>query len=148
MSIDFPRAWQICKSVPDEKHNPRCSWVKARLLCDCHVITKHPEYLDDILHGKDGLSCKKQFNIQEFKDYVFPIFKKLKNFYAQPVDGMWPLRPKWVPDLSKPPNHVFREIPTDTTSHYRKERVTSFRRFTFEEFCQILERKKLKIIKE
>ena len=67
------------------------------------------------------------------------IFEKLKKFYAQPVDGHWPLRARWVPNLDKPPNHVFREIPSDTTGHYYKEKITCFRRFTYEEFLQILE---------
>ena len=72
-------------------------------------------------------------NYSEFK-----IFKKLKGFYAQPLDGCWPLRPCWVPDLNKPPRHVYRETLTDSMGHYRKERITQFRRFTFEEFLQIL----------
>ncbi len=70
------------------------------------------------------------------------IFEKLKDFYAQPLDGCWPLRPAWVPNLENPPKHVYRKIPTDSTGHYRKERITSFRRFTYEEFMQLLACKK------
>ena len=142
MSIDFPRAWQICKAAPDSEHNPKCSWVTHRLLCDCHIINKHPEYLDDILQGRDSVPCKIQCDIKKFDDHAFRLFEKLKDFYAQPLDGCWPLRPKWVPDLNRPPKHVYREALTDTMGHYRKERITSFRRFTFEEFLQILEMRK------
>jgi len=37
----------------------------------------------------------------------FALFQKLKDFYAQPLDGQWPLRPKWAPDLDNPPKHVY-----------------------------------------
>jgi len=73
----------------------------------------------------------------------FDLFQKLKNFYAQPLDGRWPLRPKWVPNLDKPPKHVFGDIPTDSMGHYRKEIITLFRRFTFKEFLEVLKRKKI-----
>lgn len=65
----------------------------------------------------------------------FDLFQKLKDFYAQPLDGCWPLRPCWVPDLDKPPKHVFHRISSNT-------KVNRFRRFTFEEFVQILENKR------
>lgn len=52
--MDFPRAWQIFKASPIDSHHPECSWLRMGLLCDCDVITKHPEYLDDALHGLDG----------------------------------------------------------------------------------------------
>jgi len=71
---------------------------------------------------------------EEYK-LEFLIFDKLKDFYAQPMDGCWPLRPCWVPDLNRAPKHV---------KSMDGERVTSFRRFTFEEFLQILEIKKRK----
>lgn len=84
-------------------------------------------------------TCEKyqdKIPIDDFK-YNFELWQKLKDFYAQPLDGCWPLRPCWVPDLEKPPRHVksrqVSEIP-----------VTSFRRFTFEEFLQILEMRKVK----
>ena len=46
MSVDFPRAWEIARSVPAEDHDPRCSYAQTSgaLLCDCHVLTSHPEY--------------------------------------------------------------------------------------------------------
>lgn len=55
MSIDFPRAWQICEASADDKHDPRCSWIQARMLCDCDVVMKHPEQLDSKFYGKDGV---------------------------------------------------------------------------------------------
>lgn len=44
--MDFPRGWEIARNVPMEKHDPRCSFrqTKGGILCDCEVITKHPEY--------------------------------------------------------------------------------------------------------
>jgi len=64
-------------------------------------------------------------------DSKFSLYEKLKNFYAQPLDGCWPLRPCWVPDLTKPPKHI-------KSMNNKHIKVTSFRRFTFEEFLQIL----------
>jgi hypothetical protein len=60
MSIDFPRAWQIARAADWNEHDPTCSYRTERgaLLCDCHVITEHPEYLDDVLQGVDGVPCK------------------------------------------------------------------------------------------
>ena len=54
MSIDFPRAWQIARSVPIEEHDHECSFriTTGALLCDCELITLHPEYLDDVLQGE------------------------------------------------------------------------------------------------
>jgi hypothetical protein len=42
--MDYPRAWQICKESKMEDHHPKCSYRVMGLLCDCDVITKHPEY--------------------------------------------------------------------------------------------------------
>jgi len=66
----------------------------------------------------------------------FELFQKLKDFYAQPLDGCWPLRICWVPNLDKPLKHK---------SMYTGENVTRFRRFTYEEFLEILKRKRPKI---
>ena len=63
----------------------------------------------------------------------FEIFEKLKDFYAQPLDGCWPLTVCWVPDLDKPPKHK---------SMFNGMSVVRFRRFTYEEFLSILERRK------
>lgn len=51
MSVDFPRAWQIAKSIPPSQHDPRCSFAQTdgAVLCDCDVLMKHPETLDDVL---------------------------------------------------------------------------------------------------
>lgn len=56
MSIDIPRGWQITEQAPDEDHHIHCSWRQARMLCDCDVIWKHPEFLDESkFYGKDGV---------------------------------------------------------------------------------------------
>ena len=71
-------------------------------------------------------------------DKAYALFEKLKDFYAQPLDGCWPLKPHWVPNLKKPPRHVKRRIGGGP--------IDAFRRFTFDEFVQILETKsKLRI---
>lgn len=56
MSVDFPRAWQIARAAPWVAHDPRCSFRDTHgcFLCDCQVLTEHPEYQDDVLHGVDG----------------------------------------------------------------------------------------------
>lgn len=60
MSIDFPRAWELAQATPVEKHDKKCSYRQTDgcLICDCHVITKHPEYLDDVLQGAGGVPCE------------------------------------------------------------------------------------------
>lgn len=55
--MDYPRGWQITRESPMEAHHEKCSWRTHSMLCDCAVLTKHPEYLDDVLHGLDGLPC-------------------------------------------------------------------------------------------
>ena len=47
--MDFPRAWEIVKETPVEQHNPECSYAQTNgaLLCDCEVLTQHPEYIAD-----------------------------------------------------------------------------------------------------
>ena len=44
--MDFPRAWEIARAAPLDKHHERCSFRQTggALLCDCEVLTKHPEY--------------------------------------------------------------------------------------------------------
>jgi len=93
-------------------------------------LTNEP---DGIVYLSSPMKPLKQI-IKE-QDHDFSIFEKLKNFYAQPLDGCWPLRPCWVPDLNKPPKHVKSRI-------NKYVPITSFRRFTFEEFLQILEMRK------
>uniref|UniRef100_A0A6M3K8D4 Uncharacterized protein n=1 Tax=viral metagenome TaxID=1070528 RepID=A0A6M3K8D4_9ZZZZ len=127
MSVDFPRAWQIAREAPFRFHNPECSYYihGGGLLCDCYILTDHPEYKDNILQGIDGEPCRDQYDL----------YNKLKNFYAQPLDGCWPLKPCWVPDLQNPPKHIFSR---NVLPGQPKTRVTNFRRFTYEEFAQIL----------
>lgn len=47
--MDFPRAWEIARSFPSTEHDPACSFARTcgGLLCDCWVLTRHPEYLED-----------------------------------------------------------------------------------------------------
>ncbi len=78
---------------------------------------------------------------QQEQAYLFNIFQKLKNFYAQPLDGYWPLRPKWVPDITK--QHKYK-----TPYSNMPACIVSFRRFTFEEFCKIFKLRIWNDIKE
>lgn len=57
MSMDFPRAWQIARATSMEAHEELCSYRAycGGLLCDCYVITSHPEFLDDVLQTVDGV---------------------------------------------------------------------------------------------
>jgi hypothetical protein len=47
--MDFPTAWAIVNATRLEDHDPRCSYAQTSraLLCDCHVLTKHPRYVAD-----------------------------------------------------------------------------------------------------
>ena len=38
--IDFPKAWEISRSVPPEEHDPECSTAQTNgaILCDCFVL--------------------------------------------------------------------------------------------------------------
>jgi hypothetical protein len=55
MGVDFPRAWQIARATPVDNHDPKCSYrvMNGGLLCDCDVLNKHPEAVDDILQGAE-----------------------------------------------------------------------------------------------
>lgn len=60
MSVDFPRGWQITESVEAEYHHNSCSWNTHRMLCDCNVLFKHPEFVSDLLYGKDGVIIERK----------------------------------------------------------------------------------------
>jgi hypothetical protein len=47
--MDFPTAWEIAGAAPLDDHDTRCSYVQTSggLLCDCHVLTRHPQYIAD-----------------------------------------------------------------------------------------------------
>lgn len=51
--MDFPSAWAIVNATSTADHNPRCSFAQTNgaLLCDCHVLTKHPQYVAE--YGTD-----------------------------------------------------------------------------------------------
>jgi hypothetical protein len=55
MSVDFPRAWQIARSVPWQEHDIDCSFflTDAAILCDCPILTQHPDYIDDVLQSAE-----------------------------------------------------------------------------------------------
>lgn len=55
MSVDFPRAWEITKAVQKEYHHNRCSFNTHGMLCDCDVLMKHKETLDEeTFYGAGG----------------------------------------------------------------------------------------------
>ncbi|WP_326646669.1 hypothetical protein OG884_18725 [Streptosporangium sp. NBC_01755] len=47
--MDFPTAWEIARATPVAEHDPDCSYAlhNGGFLCDCHVLTRHPQYLAD-----------------------------------------------------------------------------------------------------
>lgn len=47
--MDFPTAWAIVNATSPTDHDPRCSFAQTSgaLLCDCHVLTRHPQYIAD-----------------------------------------------------------------------------------------------------
>lgn len=47
--MDFPTAWKIAEATPVPEHDPRCSYAlhNGGFLCDCHVLTRHPQYIAD-----------------------------------------------------------------------------------------------------
>lgn len=62
MSVDFPRAWEIARATKRNKHHPECSYRTQRggYLCDCEVLTEHPEYKDNVLQGAGGVPCQRE----------------------------------------------------------------------------------------
>lgn len=46
MSVSYSRAWAITTGVPHERHDPLCAYrvTVGVVLCDCEVLTGHPEY--------------------------------------------------------------------------------------------------------
>lgn len=55
MTVDFPRAFQLIENTKLEDHHPECSWHHG-ILCDCDILMKHPEVLDDVMHTLDGIT--------------------------------------------------------------------------------------------
>ncbi|GAA0853429.1 hypothetical protein ACFQVD_26560 [Streptosporangium amethystogenes subsp. fukuiense] len=47
--MGFPTVWEIAGEAPLDAHEARCSYVQTSggLLCDCPVLTRHPQYLAD-----------------------------------------------------------------------------------------------------
>lgn len=62
MSVDYPRAWEIARASALEEHSPECSYRQTGggILCDCRVLTEHPEYSDDVLQTAGGLPYLRQ----------------------------------------------------------------------------------------
>jgi hypothetical protein len=56
VSIDFPRAWELAAATDLPQHHPQCSYrqTERALLCDCDVLYKHPEMLDEAMHTRGG----------------------------------------------------------------------------------------------
>jgi hypothetical protein len=47
--MDFPTAWDIAQKIEPKDHHPRCSFAltNGAILCDCAVLTRHPQYVAD-----------------------------------------------------------------------------------------------------
>lgn len=59
--MDFPTAWTIAREAPPADHDPECSYAQTEgaLLCDCHVLTRHPRYIADYGGEQEGASMQK-----------------------------------------------------------------------------------------
>jgi hypothetical protein len=56
MGVDYPRGWEIARATPMARHGPACSYRTGALLCDCPVLTAHPEYLEGgVLYTRGGV---------------------------------------------------------------------------------------------
>ena len=62
MSVDWPRGWEIAKSVPFKKHHPECSYrvTKGCIICDCDILNKHPEMKSCTFYGSKGIPIKRK----------------------------------------------------------------------------------------
>lgn len=86
MSVDIPRAWQIARSQPINLHEEKCSHrqMGERFLCDCEILTSHPEYQDGETHTAIGkilyLPLKAKWFYQ-IKSGIKPCEYRLKNEY-------------------------------------------------------------------
>ncbi len=60
--VDFPRAWEIARAVPVDQHHPRCSYTQTKggILCDCHVLFDHAEYISLLRHTAGGALLERQ----------------------------------------------------------------------------------------
>lgn len=58
--MDFPTAWSIARQTPPENHHHQCSLnvTSGALLCDCVVLTGHPEYHTEHGRGSDTAVSK------------------------------------------------------------------------------------------
>ena len=56
MACDIPRAWEIAKATRVRDHDPGCAYQQSIgvLLCDCTVLTSHPEYTAPVLYTRSG----------------------------------------------------------------------------------------------
>lgn len=57
--MNFPTARAIADAVVAGDHNPRCSFAQTNgaLLCDCHVLTKHPLYVAEYGTNPNARCC-------------------------------------------------------------------------------------------
>jgi hypothetical protein len=57
MGMDFPRGWEVARAAPMADHDPKCSYRQhdGGFLCDCLVLTEHPEYRSDVLYTRGGI---------------------------------------------------------------------------------------------
>ena len=72
--MDFPRAWEIAKLTKVEGHDPKCSYAMGGVLCDCHILTQHPEYIKDYGFLKKD---KVVFTTQDRIESIHSILRKI-----------------------------------------------------------------------
>lgn len=94
--MDFPRAWEIARKVPiarveptlatEEVHDPKCSYAIAKggVLCDCHVLTQHPEYIRDYAYLKE---VKVVLTTQDRINQIHSVLGKIVNILSRINEG-------------------------------------------------------------
>jgi hypothetical protein len=57
MALDFPRAFELARTMPADAHHPKCSFrqTDGAILCDCQVITDTAEYRCPAMHSAGGV---------------------------------------------------------------------------------------------
>jgi hypothetical protein len=57
--VDWIKTFEIAQDTPVKDHHKKCSYrqTNGSRICDCEVLTNHPEYKDDMLQGAGGKTC-------------------------------------------------------------------------------------------
>lgn len=122
MSIDFPRAWEIAKTVAPEYHHNDCSFnvTKGTILCDCDIVYKNAEYLDkDNFYSRGGIVIEPTSQSQERQQGVnikTPLELAYNQGWLEAAD--WSDRDDLIYDMT---SEAYREAMNDRLKNILKE---------------------------